>query len=172
MSHNPHAKEGLTRRDFIRVGTTGTAGIALAGMGALSASAAEPLGRLPRRRYGRTGLEISALVGAADWSADVIPLAVKAGVNYWHKGHRWTAETMPEAIKSQPRESYYLEITVDRVGGEVPAGDGEQNVAGLFHRRRARIADQQGAGHQRRIGFAVIETAGANRGDVRSRRDP
>ncbi len=118
MSHNPHAKEGLTRRDFIRVGTTGTAGIALAGMGALSASAAEPLGRLPRRRYGRTGLEISALVGAADWSADVIPLAVKAGVNYWHKGHRWTAETMPEAIKSQPRESYYLEITVDRVGGD------------------------------------------------------
>ena len=118
MSHNSHAKEGLTRRDFIRVGTTGTAGIALAGMGALSASAAEAPGRLPRRRYGRTGLEISALVGAADWSADVIPLAVKAGVNYWHKGHRWTAETMPEAIKSQPRESYYLEITVDRVGGD------------------------------------------------------
>jgi len=25
---------------------------------------------------------------------------------------------MPEAIKSQPRESYYLEITVDRVGGD------------------------------------------------------
>jgi predicted aldo/keto reductase-like oxidoreductase len=39
-------------------------------------------------------------------------------VNYWHKAHRWTAEKMPEAIKSQPRESYHLEITVDRVGGD------------------------------------------------------
>lgn len=109
---------GLTRRDFIRVGTTGATALALTGLGALHAADAEPPARLPRRRYGRTGLEISALVGAADWSPDVIPLAVKAGVNYWHKAQRWTAETMPEAIKSQPRESYHLEITVDRVGGD------------------------------------------------------
>ena len=118
MNDEPEEANGLTRRDFIRVGATGATTIALAGMSALKASAAEAVGRLPRRRYGRTGLEISALVGASDWSADVIPLAVKAGVNYWHKAHRWTAEKMPEAIKSQPRESYHLEITVDRVGGD------------------------------------------------------
>ena len=118
MNDEPKEANGLTRRDFIRVGATGATTIALAGMSALKASAAEAVGRLPRRRYGRTGLEISALVGASDWSADVIPLAVKAGVNYWHKAHRWTAEKMPEAIKSQPRESYHLEITVDRVGGD------------------------------------------------------
>ena len=58
------------------------------------------------------------LVGAADWSADVIPMAVELGVNYWHKAQKWTAETMPEAIKSQPRESYHLEVVVDRVGGD------------------------------------------------------
>ena len=118
MNDEPKEANGLTRRDFIRVGATGATTIALAGLSALKASAAEAGGRLPRRRYGRTGLEISALVGASDWSADVIPLAVKAGVNYWHKAHRWTAEKMPEAIKSQPRESYHLEITVDRVGGD------------------------------------------------------
>ena len=118
MNDEPKEANGLTRRDFIRVGATGATTIALAGMSVLKASAAEAVGRLPRRRYGRTGLEISALVGASDWSADVIPLAVKAGVNYWHKAHRWTAEKMPEAIKSQPRESYHLEITVDRVGGD------------------------------------------------------
>ena len=129
MNDDSHETKGLTRRDFIRVGATGAMGVALSGMGELTVSAAETTGLLPRRRYGRTGLEISTLVGAYDWSPAVIPLAVKSGVNYWHKGHRWTSETMPEAIKSQPRESYYLEITVDRVGGDHMKGriDEEQH---------------------------------------------
>jgi predicted aldo/keto reductase-like oxidoreductase len=111
---------GFTRREFIKAGAIGATGIGLAGLGGLggSAFADDTIGKLPRRRYGRTGLEISTLVGASDWSPDVIPLAVQAGVNYWHKAHRWTAETMPAAIKSQPRESYYLECVVDRVGGD------------------------------------------------------
>jgi len=116
---NPHR---LNRRHFLRVGATGATGVALAaGLGGLTANAfaeANDIPRLPRRRYGRTGLQISALVGATDWSADVIPLAVKAGVNYWHKSQRWNKENFPAAIRSQPRESYHLEITVDRVGGD------------------------------------------------------
>jgi len=124
MSANNQNEKGLNRRDFLRIGSTGAAGVAMGGLGALNASAQQPpqlqvpAGKLPRRRYGRTGLEISALVGASDWSPDVIPMAVEAGVNYWHKAQRWTAQTMPEAIKSQPRESYYLECVIDRVGGD------------------------------------------------------
>ena len=85
--------------------------------------------RSARRRYGFDRLEISTLVGAYDWSPAVIPLAVQSGVNYWHKAHRWTAETMPAAIKSQPRESYHLEVVVDRVGGDHMKGhiDEEQH---------------------------------------------
>jgi predicted aldo/keto reductase-like oxidoreductase len=127
---------GLNRRDFIKAGAAGVTGLALAGVGALNVSAAaENGGQLPRRRYGRTGLEISALVGASDWSPDVIPLAVKAGVNYWHKAHRWTADTMPDAIKSQPRESYHLEVVVDRVGGDHMKGhiDEEQHYQFVKH---------------------------------------
>jgi len=129
MSDEQPLTKGLTRRDFIRVGATGATAVALTGLGALEATAAVAIGQLPRRRYGRTGLEISSLVGASDWSADVIPLAVKAGVNYWHKAHRWNKDTLPEAIKSQPRESYHLEITVDRVGGDHMKGhiDEEQH---------------------------------------------
>ena len=132
MNHDQQNSNGLNRRDFIRVGAAGATGVALAGLGGLAAPAlagTNDLARLPRRRYGRTGLEISAMVGASDWSADVIPLAVKAGVNYWHKAQKWTTETMPDAIKSQPRESYYLEITVDRVGGDNRTGhiDEEQH---------------------------------------------
>lgn len=122
MNDNRHDFNELTRRDFLRVGTAGAAGLALGGLGGLTANAsaatADASGKLPRRRYGRTGLDISVLVGASDWSPAVIPLAVQQGVNYWHKAHRWTAETLPAAIKSQPRESYYLEVVVDRVGGD------------------------------------------------------
>ena len=121
MNQKQQHFHGLSRRDFLKVGAAGTTGVALTGLGALSAraDAASPAsGKLPRRRYGRTGLDLSVLVGASDWNRDVIPMAVDLGVNYWHKAHRWTAETMPDAIKSQPRESYYLEVVVDRVGGD------------------------------------------------------
>jgi len=70
-------------------------------------------------------------VGASDWSADVIPLAVQAGVNYWHKANAWSKGSkfgpIPDAIKSQPRESYYLEATVDRLSGYLqgPVGDAD-----------------------------------------------
>jgi len=118
MKHNHKDTNGLTRRDFIRVGATGATALALSGLGTLNVSAADTPALLPRRRYGRTGLEISALVGAYDWSPSIIPLAVQSGVNYWHKANRWTSDTLPAAIKNQPRESYYLEVVVDRVGGD------------------------------------------------------
>jgi len=132
MQDNPNHFNELSRREFIRVGAAGATGVALAGFGGLASQAhaeTDATAKLPRRRYGRTGLEISTLVGAADWSAAIIPLAVAQGVNYWHKAHRWTAETMPAAIKSQPRESYYLEVVVDRVGGDHMKGhiDEEQH---------------------------------------------
>jgi len=130
MNNDSSDSRSLTRRDFIKTGAAGATGIALAGLGGLTASADDAsIGKLPRRRYGKTGLEISALVGASDWSPEVIPLAVQAGVNYWHKAHRWTVDTMPPAIKSQPRESYYLECVVDRVGGDHKTGhiDEEQH---------------------------------------------
>lgn len=123
---NPH---GFTRREFIKAGAIGATGIGLTGLGGLTAFADDAIGKLPMRRYGRTGLNISALVGASDWSPDVIPLAVQAGVNYWHKAQRWTVDKMPAAIKAQPRESYYLECVVDRVGGDNMRGhiDEEQH---------------------------------------------
>jgi uridine phosphorylase len=68
MKDHRKDKTEFTRRDFIRVGATGATGVALASLGALNVAAAAPVAKLPRRRYGRTGLEISALVGAADWN--------------------------------------------------------------------------------------------------------
>jgi predicted aldo/keto reductase-like oxidoreductase len=128
MNKESHS-HGFTRRDFIKTGAIGAAGIGLGGLGGLTAFGDDSIAKLPLRRYGRTGLQISSLVGASDWSPDVIPLAVQAGVNYWHKAQRWTAQNMPAAIKAQPRESYYLECVVDRVGGDNMRGhiDEEQH---------------------------------------------
>jgi len=109
--------QNLTRRDFIRLGAVGAAAAGLGGLGAAQPMPAGPLGKLPLRRYGRTGLQISAIVGASDWNASVIPMAVEAGVNYWHKAQDWDSAGMPEALQRLPRETYYLECVVDRVGG-------------------------------------------------------
>lgn len=162
MNDDNQNANGLNRRDFIRLGSTGAAAVALAGATALNASAQQAppaatppagalpaagqpaapppgadqaasqlTGKLPLRRYGRTGLQIGCIVGASDWSPDVIPLAVQAGVNYWHKANYWAKNSklgpIPEAIKSQPRESYYLEATIDRLSGYLqgPVGDAD-----------------------------------------------
>jgi predicted aldo/keto reductase-like oxidoreductase len=157
MNDEDRNAKGLNRRDFLRLGSTGAATVALGGVGVLNAPAqqAPPVGdpsagqqpatnqvspqqaspqiagKLPQRRYGRTGLQISCIVGASDWSPDVIPLAVQAGVNYWHKANAWSKNSklgpLPAAIKSQPRESYYLEATLDRLSGYLagPVGDAD-----------------------------------------------
>lgn len=160
--------KGLTRRDFLKVGATG---VALAGIGAISVSAADapaPL-KLPRRRYGRTGLEISAIVGASDWSADVIPMAVESGVNYWHKAHRWTAETMPDAIKSQPREAYHLEVVVDRVGGDNKTGHIDEEQHYQFVKK---AVARSGVGYydvfKFHFGYHSVEEAKTNLGVIRA----
>ncbi len=161
----------LTRRDFLRVGATGATGLALSGLGGFagSARAAGLTGKLPLRRYGRTGMEISALVGASDWSPDVIPLAVEMGVNYWHKAHRWTSETMPDAIKSQPREAYALEIVVDRVDGNHERGriDEEQHYQFV----KQSVA-RSGVGYydvfKFHFGYHSLEEAKTDRGMIRA----
>src|SRR6185312_14761182 len=100
--------QDLSRRDMMRLGATGVAAAGFANLPVLAEEQAAP-GKLPTRRYGRTGLQIGWLVGASGWPKELIPRAVNAGVNYWHKAQVWTADTLPPALKSQPRESYHLE---------------------------------------------------------------
>jgi uncharacterized protein len=120
--------QNLSRRDVMRLGATGVAAASVASLPVLANEQAAPV-KLPTRRYGRTGLEIGWLVGASDWPKELIPRAVNAGVNYWHKAQRWNADTLPPALKNAPRESYYLECVVDRVGGDHSHGriDEEQH---------------------------------------------
>ncbi len=163
-----HDAQDLSRRDMMRIGATGAAAAGLAGLPAAADDKAEPA-RLPVRRYGRTGLEIGWLTGASDWTKEIIPRAVAAGVNYWHKAQAWNANTLPPAIKRQPRESYYLECVVDRVGGDHSHGRIDEEEHYQFVKRRLKDA---GVGYydvyKFHFGYHSVEDAKQNTGMVRA----
>ena len=99
-----HDQQNLSRRDLMRIGATGVAAASIANLPVM-ADEKTASDKLPKRRYGRTGLEIGWLVGASDWPKELVPRAVIAGVNYWHKAQAWNAKTLPPALKALPRES-------------------------------------------------------------------
>ncbi len=163
-----HDAQDLSRRDMMRLGATSVAAASIANLPALANEKAAP-SKLPRRRYGRTGLEIGWLVGTSDWTKELIPRAVGAGVNYWHKAQVWTASSLPPAIKSQPRESYYLECVVDRVNGDHSHGRIDEEQHYQFVKSRLK---QAGVGYydvfKFHFGYHSVEEAKQNTGMVRA----
>jgi predicted aldo/keto reductase-like oxidoreductase len=160
--------QDISRRVMMRLGATGVAAASLANLPAKADDEAAP-DKLPRRRYGRTGLEIGWLVGASDWPKELIPRAVNAGVNYWHKAQRWTADTLPPALKRLPRESYHLECVVDRVGGDHTRGRIDEEQHYQFVKARLKEA---GVGYydvfKFHFGYHSVEEAKQNPGMVRA----
>jgi predicted aldo/keto reductase-like oxidoreductase len=153
---------------MMRIGATGVAAAGIAGLSATADDKAAP-DKLPRRRYGRTGLEIGWLVGASDWPKELVPRAVAAGVNYWHKAQRWNADTLPPALKNQPREAYYLECIVDRVNGDHNRGQIDEEQHYQFVKDRVKNA---GVGYydvlKFHFGYHSVEEAKQNPGMVRA----
>lgn len=160
--------QNLSRRDVMRLGATGVAAAGIGNVPAVAEEKAAP-NKLSKRRYGRTGLEISMLVGASDWPKEIIPRAVAAGVNYWHKAQRWNAETLPPVLKALPRESYYLECVVDRVNGDHTRGRIDEEQHYQFVKKR--VADA-GVGYydifKFHFGYHSVEEAKQNLGMVRA----
>ena len=160
--------QNLSRRDMMRLGATGVAAASVANLAAMADDKAAP-DKLPRRRYGRTGLEIGWLVGASDWPKELVPRAVEAGVNYWHKAQAWRANTLPQALKDRPRESYYLECVVDRVKGDHTRGQIEEEEHYQFVKTRLK---ESGVGYydvfKFHFGYHSVEEAKTNPGMVRA----
>src|SRR4051812_192020 len=159
--------QNLSRRDVMRLGATGVAAASIH-LPVLAEEKAAP-DKLPKRRYGRTGLEIGWLVGASDWPKELIPRAVDAGVNYWHKAQRWTANTLPPALKALPRESYYLECVVDRVKGDHTRGQIDEEEHYQFVKK---CLKDSGAGYydvfKFHFGYHSVKEAKENPGMVRA----
>jgi predicted aldo/keto reductase-like oxidoreductase len=119
----------LKRREFLvrssaalAAGLTGTLGRKglFAVQDAAEAAAAE-VGRLPRRKLGPSGREVSLIIGSGDLASAPAEAAILCGVNYWHKANAWVRSGVPAAILKD-REAHYCQVTVDRVGGNQEAG--------------------------------------------------
>ncbi len=160
--------QNLSRRDLMRLGATGVAAASIASLPVIAAEQAAS-DKLPKRRYGRTGLEIGWLVGASTWPKELVPRAVNAGVNYWHKAQAWSAETLPPALKRLPRDSYYLECVVDRVGGDHTNGRIDEEQHYQFVKSRVKEA---GVGYydifKFHFGYHSVDEAKKNPGMVRA----
>ena len=157
----------LSRRDVMRLGAAGAAA-GLAGVPAGAQEKAEAA-KLPKRRYGRTGLEIGWLVGASDWNKALIPRAVEAGVNYWHKAQNWNAASIPAPIKALPREEYYLECVVDRVRGDHTRGQIDEEEHYRFVKDRLQASGLKYYDVMKfHFGYHSIQEAKENPGMVRA----
>jgi predicted aldo/keto reductase-like oxidoreductase len=122
-------KCSLKRRDFLRGSTAalvvGLAGrlagqAPAAGVGSIEEAAAK-VGRLPRRKLGYSGREVSILIGAGDMASAPFEAGILCGINYWHKANQWARSGAPQAILKN-REAHYCQVTVDRVSGNQETG--------------------------------------------------
>ena len=160
--------QNLSRRDMMRLGATGAAVASVANLPAMADDKDAPV-KLPTRRYGRTGLEIGWLVGASDWTKELVSRGVTAGVNYWHKAQAWNANTLPPPLKALPRESYYLECVVDRVNGNHTNGRIDEEQHYQFVKSRVKEA---GVGYydvfKFHFGYHSVEEVKQNPGMVRA----
>ncbi len=123
-------KEGIKRRDFIRLSTTTLAvGIAaplsISGEQGETASTLEEavrkVGRIPRRRLGYSGREVSIVIGAGDLAQVPTELAIQCGINYWHKANRWSQNGVPASILKN-RDEHIIQVNVDRIAGNHEIG--------------------------------------------------
>jgi len=121
-------RRALDRREFLR----NSAAAVAAGLGGVwpgraraaqesIQEAAAIVGRLPRRKLGPSGREVSVLIGAGDMAPAPLEAAILCGVNYWHKAQIWARDGVPAAILKD-REAHYCQVTVDRVDGNLESG--------------------------------------------------
>jgi predicted aldo/keto reductase-like oxidoreductase len=83
--------------------------------------AAAKVGRLPRRRLGSSGREVSVLIGSATWAPEAVEAGLLCGLNFWHKADEWDRGNTPQAILKH-RDAHYCQICIDRVRGNHETG--------------------------------------------------
>jgi len=116
-------KRLIKRREFLKLSSAAVVagltdrltGKPLTESGFTIEEAARKVGRLPRRKLGYSGREVSILIGAGDLAEAPTEAGILCGVNYWHKVNRWMRGGAPDSILKN-REAHYCQVTVDRVG--------------------------------------------------------
>ncbi len=110
IRNNPRnvARNGnpVSRRDFMKHATAATA------LGAVSAVVHSCKGGMKYRTLGRTGLKISVINSDELPDKKMYEMAIKLGINYWHKMGRWGE---PDIFRKLDRDSFYCDLTIDSI---------------------------------------------------------
>jgi predicted aldo/keto reductase-like oxidoreductase len=93
--------------------------------------AAHEVGKLPRRKLGYSGREVSIMIGSGDLAEAPAEAGVLCGMNYWHKANRWMRSGTPDFILKN-REAHYCQVTVDRVGSDHRTGSIDEEAHYVF----------------------------------------
>jgi predicted aldo/keto reductase-like oxidoreductase len=93
--------------------------------------AAYEVGKLPRRKLGYSGREVSIMIGSGDLAEAPAEAGVLCGMNYWHKANRWMRSGTPDFILKN-REAHYCQVTVDRVGSDHRTGSIDEEAHYAF----------------------------------------
>ena len=117
---NPHAGKavGLTRRRFLGNASAVAAGSVLFGHGCTSG--------MKYRTLGRTGIRASVINSDELPEKSMYEMAIKAGVNYWHKMGRWGA---PDIFTRLDRDSFVCDLTIDATVKDGAIAEFERGLA-------------------------------------------
>jgi predicted aldo/keto reductase-like oxidoreductase len=138
-------KRSIKRREFLKLSsatvvaglTTKLSGEPWIGGEVTIEEAARKVGKLPRRKLGYSGREVSILIGAGDLAEAPAEAGILCGMNYWHKSNRWMRSGAPGSILKN-REAHYCQVTVDRVGSDHRTGSIDEEAHYAFVKEAVR----------------------------------
>jgi len=146
--------EDISRREFFHKSVLKAGSVALAGgvvsaaihsvhgetpAPAPAAAPPQPLAEMPKvkqRRLGRTNIEIAEIAAPGDTLRDPVmfSLAVKAGLNYFHKADGTFSNPRNQEVLLKDRERFYLDVVIDALE--------EDRAYDEFERRRQKTGSE------------------------------
>ncbi|MEI6085876.1 MAG: hypothetical protein WCS70_16450, partial [Verrucomicrobiota bacterium] len=118
MSHH----EPINRRKFFQKSVFTAGSVALAGgiLQSVQGETPTPPAEMPpvqRRRLGRTKIEIAEIAAPGDSLRDPVmfSVAVKAGLNYFHKADGTFSSPRNQEVLLKDREKFYLDVVIDNL---------------------------------------------------------
>lgn len=122
---NPDGRRPISRREFVK-------GLTAVAAGALGSARSAPSGENQGMKIvtlGRTGMRTPQFLG--DWMGerDMYDIALKAGVNYWHKIGTWRNPAPYELFRGLDRDSFYCDTIINSIDKERAIQLFEKNLA-------------------------------------------
>lgn len=164
MSYNARMNH-LNRREFFQKSVLTAGSVALAGslvptLQAQTTTPVAPPAEMPavkHRKFGRTKIEIAEIAAPSISDPVMLGLAVKAGMNYFHKAEGTFGHARNREVLLKDRERFYLDVVIDNLE--------EDKAYEEFEHKRKQIGSEY-------IDFFKIHSTWNSVEDVQNKRGP